>query len=147
MRLFLIIYRHRSLAFYMFLVWCCGFLRCIILIHKNLFLWSLYLSHGLLLCLQTALSHDICGHSLLEWNSFGLCSFTVSLKLASIVGSPHVYRTRLLAFSQIVKCAIFTAFVLRYCCSILGFPRWLRRYPALTPWLFIYDSMLPKLCN
>ena len=81
---------------------------------------------------HTVSSHITCVYSLPEYVSSLLYPFTVSLESASTEGSSHVYETRLPASSQLVKDAIFSAFVLRYCYSLLVFHRWLTRYPPLT---------------
>lgn len=78
-----------------------------------------------------------CVHSLPKQDSLLLYPRPVSLELVLIEDCSHVYKTHLVATSQIVDKAIFPAFVLLYCSGLLVFNRWLTRYPLLTHTLFL----------
>ena len=94
---------------------------------------------------HTVLFHITCVHSLPAYHSSLLCPLTVSQESVLIEGSSHAYKTRLLASSQMVNCAIFPVVILRYCSCHVVLHRWLTRYPPLTHTLF-YTTLSSSTC-
>ena len=94
---------------------------------------------------HTMLFHITCVYTLPEWDSSLLYPLTVSQESAPIEGSPHVYKTRLPASSQIVKLSNLPCVRPPLLLLPPRLPPLAHTLPSAHTYAVLYDSVVPKL--